>query len=311
MENLKDFYQSLKERFANPLVFSFIWAWAIFNWEIVICLIFYKQEEVKSEGYQSIFQFIKAHQNIKENLYYPLGVAVLYVFLMPLFRNLIKAFYAWVSTWGENWNLKISKDAKIPISKYISMRNEYDKRSKILEETISKDNRISEEYENLKTELFDYRNKLDEEKQNVASMDSKFRQITDMSVLDGYWNVKYEDRSTGIFGEENVQISEGKYLVIDKGGIKTQEFTIINFQFQSNTKSLSFIKDRYAQKNYIEERKINIKNSTTKLTLYNLKFNLNILSISAQGLLNGFENNVVRITYEKKNELEFLLPNTN
>ncbi len=307
MDNIKDILQNIKERFTNPLIFSFVCSWIFINWEISLAVIWHDNTEIKNNGCTSIYEFILDNLNTTKSFWYPLCFAILYTFLIPIIRNIIRAFHAWALKWGENWNLKISKGAKIPFTKYIKIRDSYDERSKILEKVILKENEIIVEYNTIKTTLLETENKLLGVNQQNVKLDALVRQMTNVATLNGYWKVNYNDGYAGLQGEEDILIENGKYYIVGKDDNRNHKFNITNFHYLANMSSLSFIKERIDQNVYAKESNLfKVKEQLTTVKYYSLKFNLNVLNIAEDGLLNGFENGNVVISYKKKEDLPLL-----
>src|SRR5215475_11842150 len=97
MENFKDILASFKDRFTNPLIFSFICSWLIINWQISTALFSFDRKQIEIEGYQTLSQFIKAKLNTTDAFWHPLLIAIGYTLLIPILKNLIRAFYSWTS----------------------------------------------------------------------------------------------------------------------------------------------------------------------------------------------------------------------
>lgn len=298
MESLKEIFQNIKDRFANPLIFSFVAAWLICNWRISISLIWYDKDQITSEGFRSIYQYIAANFDSKNGFWYPLKCSLAYTILNPIVKNFVRAFYTWASKWGDNWNLNISNGAKIPFTKYIKIKNSFDERSKLLEDIISKENTIQEEYIKVKDQLYTAQSNLLESEDQRIKSESIIRHLTDVTTLNGYWKCRYYDTYADVKGEEDVYIENGKYFTIDAKGIHTQKFAINFFQFFSNGISLAFIKERIDQKEYVwSSGSISVRGKM--MPRYSLRYNFNNLKIIKDGFLSGIENGMVEITYEK------------
>jgi len=153
MDKISEFFKELKDRFSNPLFFSFIVAWMALNWKIIVGLMFYKLPELKNDGYSSFLDLINKTSNIYNSLLYPFLIALLYTFLFPIIRNCIAMFNAWNQKWGNEKTLSISKDGKISVAKYIQLREIYEKRKLTIEEVLEKESTYLKENETLKSDL--------------------------------------------------------------------------------------------------------------------------------------------------------------
>lgn len=203
MDKISEFFKELKDRVSNPLFFSFIIGWIGFNWKIVIGLLFYSIQQLQKDGYSSYQNLILTESNFYCSFLWPFLIALGYTFVFPIFRNLIHMSNAWNQKWGTEKTLSILKDGKISVSKYIQLREVYEKRRLTIEEVLQKESEFVTENERLKSELSIRQSKInafEKEKQHFQYMNDINR------VMDGDWWFKIGD-------EENntrVIISQGK-----------------------------------------------------------------------------------------------------
>ena len=128
MEKVSEILNNIKDRLSNPLIFSFICSWLVYNWEISVALIWYDNKQIKACGCNSIFDFIQ-HQLSREGSFrYPLIFAICYTFLIPLIKSGIKLFYTWISKLTDEKEIGILKNASISYEKFLSLRKKYDKK---------------------------------------------------------------------------------------------------------------------------------------------------------------------------------------
>lgn len=121
MEKFSDLFKGLKDRLSSPLISSFIIAWLVANWRIIIGLIFYKISDLERDCYKSYIDLIEKNTNLKTNLILPLAIALLYTFAFPFIKNVIIAFGAWIKRWGSKWRFEISKTEPISLSYYLEL----------------------------------------------------------------------------------------------------------------------------------------------------------------------------------------------
>ncbi len=291
MEKLKDIFNNIKDRFSNPLFFSFFCAWLTCNWQITVCLFWYDPIQISKTGCNNIFEFINDKINPTDSLLNPLGFALVYTIVMPIVKNLISAFYSWTEKWGENWNLKIKKGIKIPFEKYLKFREDYDSRSKILEDIISKESSSQLENNKSKTELLQVKARVNELEQTVTATNEFINQFYDVNIINGYWTNKYTDSyKKELNGSEEVYIDNGKYFTVEKFGRKELRFNIKNFHFDTRNNSMFFIKERVNQEEVV---------TFLNKDIYT-RFNPNNLQMESNDLLVGFENGTTQIEYRKK-----------
>jgi hypothetical protein len=183
MDKISDVYKELKDRLANPVFFSFIISWCILNWKIVIGLIFYKINDLKLDGYISYSGLISKNLTPGKSFWYPLLFAILYTFLYPLVRNGIYAFQTWTRTWGDNWNLEISKTSNISISKYLELRDIYSERTLHIEKILKDESKYLNENEELRNKLFETLS----ENNSLKDQLNKWQGSDNSIILNGQW----------------------------------------------------------------------------------------------------------------------------
>lgn len=106
MENsLSNIFKDLKGRISSPFFFSFLLSWLVFNWQIIIALLFYKHNEVLLDGYSSYINLIKENSYHGNSFWYPLLAALSYTLIYPIIKNGFDAFRTWVKTWGRFMDL--------------------------------------------------------------------------------------------------------------------------------------------------------------------------------------------------------------
>lgn len=282
MERLSDIFNNIKDRFTNPLIFSFTVSWTIINWRIVVALVWYDNIQIKNEGYTSIYSFIQSELNHFDTIVYPIIFALGYTFLAPVVRNLVRAFYSWTSKWGNNWNIEITKGGKVGIENYLKLRDNYDKRTKALEEVISSESVTRGEFESLKTENLKTQSENIELKNKESELRKFISDQSDNRILNGYWLTKFTDGAYS--GENEVFIDNGRISFVKPFGDKEEMFYLSNFRFDPVNKSVFFIKENVNAK---------VKDETKKVIVNELRF-------ERDDFMTGLENRTVRIEYRKK-----------
>ena len=110
-EKVKDVYENIKDRLSNPLIFSFIVSWLVYNWEITVALLWYDKSQFHAEGCKSIFEFIQDKLNAKWlSTALPVGLAFLYTFGMPYFKELVDFANKKATYIGKKMKTKFLKD---------------------------------------------------------------------------------------------------------------------------------------------------------------------------------------------------------
>jgi len=186
MDKLSEFFKELKDRFSNPLFFSFIVGWLAINWKIVIGLFFYSQTELDKDGFSSYFDLVLKTSNWKNTFAFPFLIALIYTFIFPIVRNWISMFNAWNQKWGTEKTLNISKDGKISVSKYIKLRDVYEQRRLLIEDVLQKESIHLAENEKLRTQLLELQNKLNA----LQDILQQYKNNNDLRYMNGDWILK-------------------------------------------------------------------------------------------------------------------------
>lgn len=192
MDKVKEILDGIKDRFSNPLVFSFICAWIVYNWEIVIALFWYDPVQWETQGAKSVYEFVKSKSNWDSNIKNPLIIAVLYTLLMPFIKMLIEALYIWVGKLSENWNIKLSKDGNVSMSKYFSLRDSYEAKTKRLDKIIKSESAFIEKNTELENSLSAKESEYNESLIEINGYKEQIRKINDGSVLNSHWRIFFD-----------------------------------------------------------------------------------------------------------------------
>jgi len=110
MDTVKDIFKDLKDRISSPFFSSFIISWMIFNYQIVIALLFYKQSELKADGYTSYLNLIKNCWDSRYMITYPLTAAVLYSVFV---KEFIKIIQTRIATWSTRFILWMTDESVV------------------------------------------------------------------------------------------------------------------------------------------------------------------------------------------------------
>ncbi|BAU55258.1 hypothetical protein [Mucilaginibacter gotjawali] len=186
MEKISDFLKELRERLSSPLISSFLIAWLVANWRIVVGLVFYKIKDLNLDGYKSYFDLIEKNISLTNNLIWPLAIALFYTFIFPFLRNIIQAFGVWINKWGVDWTLKIQKDGSIGVEKYIQLRSKYKSLNENLIKVISDESLTNQENVTLNHQL----QIIKSEKNDIKDMLDKYTNYNSLSILYGEWKYK-------------------------------------------------------------------------------------------------------------------------
>jgi hypothetical protein len=285
MEKVGEFFKNIMDRFSNPLIFSFIVSWMVINWQITVGLLWYDDKLLQNTGCNTIFEFIKDHLNKQDSFWNPLGIALIYTFILPIVKNVIQAFNTWIITWGDTWNLRISKGGKVGVDKFLQLREDHKKRTTILEKVISEEGDYLNKYNAAKTSELEAQERLNQTIRQINEKDIIIDGFTNINLLAGNWVNSYEPKN-GIPSEEDIHISGEAYYVISKYGDRKHTFDIRNFFYDKGRNSVFFIKEL----TFDEKQKRPVTEH----------FSINRLRFDGNDILSGFENGTTKISYKRK-----------
>lgn len=248
MEKVSDFFSELKERLSNPLVLSFLISWCIWNYKIVIGVIFYKLPELKLDGYHSYLDLIQRESSLQRFLWFPLTFAICYTIFFPLIKIGIQAIGAAADTWGVKLNLWITKNYSVPIEVYLNQEEKYNKAlERVAKYSIAEkelDVKISELESNRITlmdaiELLkrDHQNELTERNSDFASANRQLEMwkfINSYTFFSGKWYVNRKSPARNSSNEEYNATFDGNRLELVQsnqvGKALIIEYVISNFE---------------------------------------------------------------------------------
>lgn len=287
MEKLSDFFSDLKERISNPFIISYLLGWCLWNYTIVVGLIFYKNDELKKDGYDSYLDLIHCNSNTWHFFWLPLFSAIIYTFIFPFIKNLILAFGAWINTWGTNWNLKISKTQHVSTAKYLEYKikyenaigeiskyvNEEDNLNTKLKEAYKEKEDISNEFKTFKIES-ETNSKFYQTQLAIKDEEIKtWQTINSLDGLDGEWYLKITkgmiingSKQTPDIDEYNLSIQHGEMILINKQGMTSKYYissVICNFLYMQVHFNMNYGGDP----SYDEVWNFKIKNKNTNVLI--------------------------------------------
>lgn len=239
MEKLNQVFSSIKDRLSNPLVFSFCLSWLAFNWRIVVALIFYDSAHNIEDG-QSLIPYIFSNTYYGRSFIYPFLVALGYTFGMPFMLSVISAAQASATKLGEQWNLSILKNGKIPIEKYFSLREEYKKQTSELIKIIEDESVTKNQLTIAQTDL---RHALDERNKIQKALNEAERVISssyNVSLIEGRWVVTVKGMIS-----KNIRIFNGVVVDAHNG---EQLFRVHSFFLDAKSERVTFMLVHHEQR---------------------------------------------------------------
>lgn len=244
-DNLKDIYENIKDRLSNPLIFSFLCAWLIYNWKIPVALLWYDKSQFSGCGCVTIFEFIEWYWKNEGTFRVPFIISVLYTIFIPFIKNAIRIVSAYAQKWGENEEIKALDGGKIGIEKYLELRDNYKEKIKILEEVAKEEKTYLEENTKLLLEINSEKEKL---KQSIQeSIDNKefIDELYDFSILNGNWTYIVEDKQImGIHIEQELRFNQSDIYEVNEFNSNEKIFEIKHFIYNKKSNKLFFVKQK-------------------------------------------------------------------
>lgn len=253
MEKISEFFKELKIRVSSPFFISFAISWLVINWKVPVALFFYSQEELINDGYRSYFDLIEKIYSSKYFVLQPLALAFFYSFGYPVLKNLIHAVQVWADSKGETLGLNLSKAEKIPIDKYLSLRQRYNQSTQKLQNIIEQESLVANNLASARKEL----DKVQAENESLRKKLEAWDNSTNEDIISGTWKFKIVSRDNETFvikfnGQNFVNQS-------DRSPFKNRNLMIRHFIYDSR-----------AQKIYIAL--VDTSLASVDYHLFNLKF---------------------------------------
>jgi hypothetical protein len=239
MEKLSETFENIKERFSNPLIFSFIVSWLICNWQITLTLAWHDLDEVKLMGFNNTYQFLRFQLCHNHDYKHPILIAIIYTIALPYLRNFIRLINASSELLGNKWTLLINKGASVPFEEYYKLDLKTKERENTLSEMIQSAGKLNHEINTLNLTILDNSEKIKKLTHDLSAKDSILFQLEDKSILDGYWVLRYENNLKEHLPQQLLFRSNKIFHFIE--GEKYPKYTIRHFYHNIQSKQLHFI----------------------------------------------------------------------
>ncbi len=225
MQPIKDFISEIKDRASNPLISSFIISWIFINWKITLALLFYKQSELKIDGYKSYSDLIISNSNFWHTIIIPTLLALVYTFGFPYIKAFVKLLNAKISARNETDILKATAQGYMPVKKYLQLTEALQQSTKELRELIDSQGELTKENLVLNQRNLDVTKKLNEVADELGVLKSKQNErLGTISNIRGYWEYRTEEGGQTI--DEKWHITNNEIEVI---GVNNRKYTIIDY----------------------------------------------------------------------------------
>lgn len=149
MDALKPFLN----RIAQPVILSFCISWILWNWEVVIALLWYDAETIKATNSSTHMEYIKLHANGWKNYVLPLSFAL---FFLPV-RYGVNWLNAFFRTKERSHVLQVTGTGKMSTLRFLELKKSYDDRIASISEFIDKEADIQKKLNEAESELMSLR----------------------------------------------------------------------------------------------------------------------------------------------------------
>lgn len=176
-EKIEEIFINLKERLTSPLFSSFLIAWLVTNWKIVIGIFFIDADNIRASGYLNLIDFIFQNSNWIKCFAVPFGFSLAYTFGYPYVKNYISAFLTRRNKEAEEKNLEILKDSYIPMDRFLKLREEYRTSNATLQKIITEESSSLNDITQLNTEINQLRIYTNEKQAKVNELEKNLNEI--------------------------------------------------------------------------------------------------------------------------------------
>jgi len=295
MEKISDVFSNIKERASNPLFFSFILSWLLCNWRLTLLVLYGDNINVAL----TYLEWANIHYA------WPIAIAILYTTGLPFIRLGISAVQTYAAKESAGLNLRLSGEGKVPISKYLVLREEYAERTRILEKTLKEESKTQEDYEKEHTKFLD-----EERKSNALSELNKSlkgqleisqaftKTVFNVKLIDGQWICTKTNPKTSESYKEEILIENGEGKLVDFG-TTSPIFSIKHFHYNPEMKKVFFLKYTHPNVLLTEKRIIGtIPLISHHIDSSNVTVFINDLIMDGNSRLYGSEDSI-HISYER------------
>ncbi|MGE0772344.1 MAG: hypothetical protein AB7K37_11575 [Cyclobacteriaceae bacterium] len=165
--------------------------------------------------------------------------ALIYTIGGPVVNTLISAFNTRISKWSENWNIRISEGAKIPIEKYLTLRKNYQEQSSTLEKAIATETATQSQLINTQSSLRDEQQRNNQLSGEVSNARRVIDNLYRLDNINGMW-IKTTHKPTDTNPTvENIQVMSGKIVIHEPTGTK-EAFRIESFMYDVGSNKIVF-----------------------------------------------------------------------
>ncbi len=279
MELLKSLNTPIAERARSPFYGSFVITWLIWNWKIILTVLFLRKKDF---GDLNLVQFISTNYiNVLDSLVWPLLISLGCIFLLPVVDYWIMWYSEYQKKRRVDKKIKIGRESFVQGDVYYDLKLRFEEeRSSILKltEELNKEIAASKAISMRKKELEEDNKDLKFKKDDF---EEKYERVLNSDsikqVFQGRWTLDYFHSET-VKGSEEINMAGYSYRVINN----TDEFPkydINLFVFDKEHRKISFVKTD------VNDKSLNL---------------INNLTIISDDKFEGRENGTTKVTYTRR-----------
>jgi hypothetical protein len=189
MDKVNSFLDNIKERLTNPLFFSFLIAWILYNWDVTLALLWYDPPKT-DKGHYDLIKYVSGHTSWWLSIWKPLLSAIAYTVLHPIFKQGIRLLNAWIERIGDKKLLMITRDGWVSGEKYYELKAKVE--AKMGEVTL-----LTRDENAMRAELMEAKEKTEKARLEVEEMRRRLNDTIDKHTLEtfpkllqGLWDVQ-------------------------------------------------------------------------------------------------------------------------
>lgn len=287
-ETIDDLLSSLKDRFTNPVAFSFLCSWVVINWRVILALLWTDDLKADIHAAGGLVEYVSSQFTWWRSFCLPLLLGTCLVLLLPIVKALLQMFYAYVNREGMNRVLAIKQDGNISVRSYLRLRKDFSDRTSELMRIVKEDTEASGDRNRLQTSIIELQRHSQSLTNEVQALQELLNRSIDVGRLNGTWRLEFMDNANRT-GSELVTISDGTYVVhMSRLGTVNRKhaFNLVGYKHDPNTRHVTFVKE------VVEEEKPN------RPPLEHFLFN--DLNFDMDGnTMHGTENRLTKVKYTR------------
>ena len=127
MDKANELLQHLRDRLTSPFFSSFLIAWLILNWKILVCFSLLTDNMFNHLGYETYYDCVEKNLSFWNSFGIPLINAVVYSVGYPWVKYGIRLANSWAFSKTSEKNLTLLGQGKIPVEQFVQLQEELDR----------------------------------------------------------------------------------------------------------------------------------------------------------------------------------------